>query len=601
MTKPERPSDKRGPYRKSVILRREILDAALVVFGRDGYRSGSVREIAKLAGITAPGVLHHFGTKSALLIEALRHREAVDREFSAGHELRGVGALLSLVRLAERNASQRGVVELFSVLSAEATSPEHPAHAYFQERYAWFREYLGGAFELLAQTGSLRPGVTPHIATRSTIAMMDGLQVQWLLDPGSVDMPGDLAKYFRTLVTEDAWTEAVRGPSDGPAPTRDTEEGGASSTDGDAVPGGGAGPTPAAAFTATARDVPLPPGPPAVPPVREPTIQDIAKDAGVSIASVSRALNGKPGVAAATRETVLDAARRLGFTGNATARALKSGRTGRIAVTLPWLATEYTARILSGIAEVLEEHGQSLAIGTTHGHRGRVRPVLEQLGRHGFDGAILVLPPGSPKEYAASATAGKPVVVVDPAAMSDLPTVVCDNVGGAASATRHLLESGHRRIGIVAGEPDLPATVERLEGVRAALAETGIGWDPTLVRHCTFTAPAGAFEAALSLVDTPDPPTAIFALNDRLAARVLAAARSRGLDVPRQLAVIGFDDDELASLVAPLLTTVRQPSVGLGAAAARLLLECLGGRDRRGARVLLPTELVVRESTCRFV
>ncbi|MCF2528853.1 substrate-binding domain-containing protein [Yinghuangia soli] len=566
MTDQQRGTGKRGPYRKSVELRREILDAALKVFARDGYRASSVRDIAEAAGITAPGLLHHFGSKSALLIEALRHREQIDGSFSAGRDLRGSGALLAVVELAEYNTRQRGLAELFCVLSAEATSSEHPAHEYFKQRYDWFRDYVGQGFAQLAEGGDLRPGVDPVRAARSTVALLDGLQTQWLLDPGAVDMPGDLRQYFRSLVTEESWALAVArraGRADAPAAEADTA---------DTAPGT----APHAGRTVT--------------------IQDIADRTGVSIASVSRALNGKPGVSAATRGLVVEAAKELGFTGSSVARALKSGRTGRIAVTLPWLDTPYTARILAGIAQTLDDHGYSLAVGTTKDQHGRVRPVLDKLGRHGFDGALVVLPPGGAKDLASPATAGRPVVVVDPLAEMDLPTVACDNVAGGAAAVRHLLALGHRRIGILTGEDGIPATRDRLAGARAVLAEAGV-WDESLVRTCAFLDPATSIAATHALLAADDRPTAVFAMNDRLASGAYRAVAALGLEVPRDLAVVGFDDDQIAALLTPPLTTVRQPLDLLGAAAARLLLDRLDGLDDGAPLVALPPQLVVRDST----
>ena len=191
----------RGPYAKSEQTRKAILDAALKVFAESGYRSGSLRNVADRVGMSEAGLLHHFPSKSALLAAVLERRDEQTQEqfdFDPSH---GVEVLRSLVKLADYNASTPGVVELFCTLSAEATSPEHPAHQWFTERYEFTRGMTLGAFRELDADGQLRPGVTPEAASRGAIALMDGLQIQWLLDRNSVDMAADLRAYFSALIT----------------------------------------------------------------------------------------------------------------------------------------------------------------------------------------------------------------------------------------------------------------------------------------------------------------------------------------------------------------------------------------------------------------
>ncbi len=205
-------ASRRGPYRKTAARQQEILDAALAVFGRSGYRSGSIREIAEAVGMSQAGLLHHFESKDALLTAVLRHRDERSRAlFSDAH---GIEFLVSAVEAFR--VTERGTAELYCVLSAEATAPGHPAHDYFTERYAWLRSVLTDAFERMASAGQLRGGVKPAAAARSTVAVMDGLQLQWLLEPDSVDMAADLSAYFRSLATEQAWHAAAAGRSPGP-------------------------------------------------------------------------------------------------------------------------------------------------------------------------------------------------------------------------------------------------------------------------------------------------------------------------------------------------------------------------------------------------
>ncbi|BDZ45544.1 TetR/AcrR family transcriptional regulator [Naasia aerilata] len=191
----------RGPYAKSSQTRTAILDAALKVFAESGYRSGSLRTVADRVGMSEAGLLHHFPSKSALLAAVLERRDEQAEERYDLDGSGGVEVLRSLLRIAERNAAAPGVVELFCTLSAESTSPEHPAHEYFVARYRRSTRTVQTAFEAVAASGELRPGVEPAAAARGTVALMDGLQLQWLLDRDAVDMAADLRTFFRTLVT----------------------------------------------------------------------------------------------------------------------------------------------------------------------------------------------------------------------------------------------------------------------------------------------------------------------------------------------------------------------------------------------------------------
>ncbi len=197
------PPSRRGPYRKTAARQQDILDAALAVFGRSGYRSGSIREIAESVGMSQAGLLHHFESKDALLTAVLRHRDDLSKALYS--DPRGIGTLLSTIEVARLNTQHRGVIELYCVLSAEATAADHPAHRYFADRYSWLRSVFLEAFERMEADGQLRAGVEPEAAARSALALMDGLQVQWLIDTTSVDMAADVEAYFRQLATEEAW------------------------------------------------------------------------------------------------------------------------------------------------------------------------------------------------------------------------------------------------------------------------------------------------------------------------------------------------------------------------------------------------------------
>jgi len=202
-SKPVRARKPRGEYAKSKATRTAILDCALEVFAESGYRSGSLREVATRVGMSEAGLLHHFPSKVKLLEAVLEHRDERSRAMVPLDSPDGAAILRGLVRLADYNASVPGVVELYCVLSAEATSVDHPAHAYFVERYALTRRTLEEAFAALAGEGKLRGGMTPRGAAIALIAMMDGLQVQWLLEDGGIDMAEELRTLFGQFVEID--------------------------------------------------------------------------------------------------------------------------------------------------------------------------------------------------------------------------------------------------------------------------------------------------------------------------------------------------------------------------------------------------------------
>jgi LacI family transcriptional regulator len=328
------------------------------------------------------------------------------------------------------------------------------------------------------------------------------------------------------------------------------------------------------------------------------TIREIARAAGVSIATVSRVINGRPDVSPQTREVVLRVVREHGFSTNRNARALSGGRTGLVGVTLPILEAAYFAVIVSGTAEALYEHDMRIVLcPTLHQHEREVT-LLDRLMHGTTDGAILMLPEESNAELRALQETGYPFVVVDPRVQLDqgIPAVSASNASGARAVVEHLLSLGHRRIGAILGPADWMATTERLNGYRSALAAAGVLAARDLVVESDFSIESGE-AAAAALLDLPERPTAIFGFNDNVAIGALRAAEARGLIVPDDLSVVGFDDSEQSGLVTPALTTVRQPLAEMGRMAVSLLLRLLDHQRVEAMNIELATRLVVREST----
>ncbi|PTL72480.1 LacI family transcriptional regulator [Rathayibacter caricis DSM 15933] len=324
-----------------------------------------------------------------------------------------------------------------------------------------------------------------------------------------------------------------------------------------------------------------------------PTIHDVAAAAGVSVATVSKAVNGRYGIAAATATRVLDVVRELGYESSLVASSMRSRRTGVIGVLVADFEP-FRAEILKGVgAELRGSRFDLLAYSGSHQGEGEgwERRSLSRLSGTLIDGAIMVTP------TVLTAASDIPLVAIDPhTGRADLPTVESDSYGGALQATRHLVELGHRRIGFVAGRPDLRSARLREAGYRAALSEAGIAFDERLVhvglyQHDTARRPASA------LLSLPDRPTAVFAANDVSAIAIIEIAARIGLDVPRDLSVVGFDDVPEASRLDPPLTTVRQPMQTLGSTAAEMLTALMAGETPRSLHVRLPTQLVQRATT----
>jgi LacI family transcriptional regulator len=329
------------------------------------------------------------------------------------------------------------------------------------------------------------------------------------------------------------------------------------------------------------------------------TIRQVADLAGVSIATVSRVVNGHADVSAQTRAEVQRVLRERGYRGVERPRPRSPGTaTGRVGVAVPMVHPPYFAQILGGAAEALYEHDRQVVLCPTRHSRTRELSLLERLADGEADGAVLVLPEESGAELTALAAHGFPFVVVDPRTeVPDGISVVCAaHSAGAARATEHLLGFGHRRIGVISGPRDWLASQERLRGHIAALAARGILPDFSYVRYANFRLDGGR-EAALELLGLPDAPTAIFAFSDSMAIGALQAAAARGVAVPAELSVVGFDDTVEAALTLPGLTTVRQPLAELGRTAVSLLLRQLENRRLEPLRVELETRLVARNTT----
>ncbi|MEP6852986.1 MAG: LacI family DNA-binding transcriptional regulator [bacterium] len=329
------------------------------------------------------------------------------------------------------------------------------------------------------------------------------------------------------------------------------------------------------------------------------SIEDVARLAGVSIATVSRSLRGLPEVAPGTRDRVLAAARTLDYVASPFAARLASGRTTTVAVVVPFVNRWFFGAILGAVEERLGTAGFDLLLYNLRDAAGREHFFSTLPVRKRVDAVIVVSLPLSEFETEALRGLGVPVGVIG-IEMADFLSVRIDDVAGAETAVNHLIELGHRRIGLIGGDTDDPMRftppLYRRHGYLNALQGGGLEVDPSLETLGYFTVEGG--EAAMSqLLSRGDPPTAVFAESDEMAYGAVRAIRRSGRDVPGDIAVIGFDDHDCAGLLD--LSTIRQPVLDEGWALAEAVLAGIDGRPCDPAATVLPTELVVRGSTDR--
>src|SRR6266566_2105125 len=328
---------------------------------------------------------------------------------------------------------------------------------------------------------------------------------------------------------------------------------------------------------------------------RRPTLAAIAAEAGVSLPTVSKVVNGRPGVAPDTRALV---ERLLGERKYQRPGQRRGRRAGLIDLIFNGLDSPWAVEILRGVEDWCSAHAMGATVSSVrHGH-ARPASWTSALASHDTDGVILVTSELTGGQLGQLRSAGIPLVVVDPVnpPPADLASVGATNWAGGLAATEHLLGLGHRRIAAIAGPGDYLCSRARIDGYRSALERAGIRFDPALVRHGDFQH-EGGFVRGGELLSLRERPTAIFAGSDQQAFGLYEAARQRGLRIPQDLSVVGFDDLPVAGWVSPPLTTVRQPLAEMGGVAAQMLGELIEGLPLRSSRVELSTELIEREST----
>lgn len=323
------------------------------------------------------------------------------------------------------------------------------------------------------------------------------------------------------------------------------------------------------------------------------TLATIAAEAGVSLATMSKVLNGRTDVAPATRVRLEEHLARHGYT-----RRNVTQRTEFIELVFHELEPSWSMEVIEGVEDVAHAAGLSVVLTVSGDRHAPAAEWIDGVLRRRPVGVILVFSDIAARYREKLRSRGIPFVIVDPAGdpSPDVPSVGSANWSGGLMATRHLIELGHRRIAAITGPEDMMCSLARVDGYRSAMNAAGIAIDPDLIRFGDFH-PAGGETHARELLTLEDPPTAIFAGSDLQALGVIAAGSAAGLSVPDDLSVVGYDDIALSRWMSPQLTTVHQPLRRMGEEATRLTLRLADGATVDTLRMDLATHLVVRGST----
>lgn len=325
------------------------------------------------------------------------------------------------------------------------------------------------------------------------------------------------------------------------------------------------------------------------------TITDVARTAGVSTSTVSHVLNATRFVADETRRRVLAAVDALDYVPNHQARSLVRSRTQQLGVAISALTNLYFGEVVHAMEDAATEAGYTLLLADTHEDPETERRVIEALRGRQLDGLLLAPSAGASQALDRLARSGLPTVLVDRSPDPRFDAVSTENAEPTADLVQHLADRGHRRIAMVGGMAGLTTTTERLEGYRLGLERVGLAVQPELV--VTGGSDAGTTYAAVgALLDLADPPTAVVAAQNTMVIATMRLLRDRGVRVPDDVALVGFDDFEWADVFSPRLTTVAQDAAGIGRLAVELLLQRIAGTAGEPRSVRVPAQVMHRES-----
>jgi LacI family transcriptional regulator len=330
---------------------------------------------------------------------------------------------------------------------------------------------------------------------------------------------------------------------------------------------------------------------------RQATIKDVAARAAVSVATVSAVINGNKYVSPELAERVRESIAVLGYERNSLARSLKTQTSHTIGLIISDITNPFFTSIVRGVEDVANEHHYSLILGNTDEDLKKEMSYVRLLESKRADGLIVAVTTGSHEYLHSGAAHHLPLVSIDRSLFElGIDAVLVDNVAGARMAVEHLIKLGHQRIWTVTGIPGITTTEERLTGYKQALEAYGIPCDPALIAVADSRVEGGERGALQLLRQEVARPTALFLMNGLMVIGALQAIGKMGLRCPQDIALVGFDDFEWASVMHPQLTTVRQPTYEIGQRAAQFLFERLEKRDREPRELRLQPQLIVRES-----
>jgi LacI family transcriptional regulator len=327
------------------------------------------------------------------------------------------------------------------------------------------------------------------------------------------------------------------------------------------------------------------------------TIYDVAREANVSMATVSRVVNGNPNVKPSTRKKVLEAIERLGYRPNAVARGLASKKTTTVGVIIPDISSIFFAELARGIEDIATMYKYNIILSNSDQNKDKELHLLNTMLGKQVDGILFM--GGYISEEHVAEFKKSPVPIVLAATIEEnniIPSVNIDYEQAAYDAVSFLIEKGHKRIAYVTGPADDPINNKKLAGYRRALEQYGLTYDETLVIEGDYSYDSG-IEAYEKIAELDEQPTAVFVGTDEMALGVIHSAQDHGVNIPEQLEVVGFDNTRLATMVRPRLTTVVQPMYDIGAVAMRLLTKYMNKEHVENHIVVLPHRIEYRQST----
>lgn len=322
---------------------------------------------------------------------------------------------------------------------------------------------------------------------------------------------------------------------------------------------------------------------------------DVAKLAGVSVATVSRVLVGNAQVSLETKQKVLKAMEELNYKPNKLARNLRKLESKTIVVVIPDISNPFFTGVIRGIQHVAMQHEYFVLLGDTKNDVKAEQDFIEQIKERAADGVILITARTPQQKIMEMAQEVPLVMACEYIAGANLSMVTIDNVASSARVIDHLTRLGHQRIGFISGPLDIILSRDRLNGYMQGLVQHGLEPDPSLIVEGDFTISSG-YHLAMQLLNLSQPPTAIFASNDEMAIGAIKALKEIGIQIPQEMAVVGFDDISMATVIEPALTTVAQPKFEIGKRAMEMLLQTIQHPAMNKEHVVLPDQLVIRES-----